>query len=78
MDARKASITTPVSLSRKVLSPITQFLNYPNPIVTTPKSTRKNTRSGRARVLTSAEAIAIVEQKNDKRIERKKENKRSC
>ena len=53
--------------TRKVLSPITQFLTYPSVSSCTPKSTKQSTKGSCARVLTSSEAIAIMEAKEKKK-----------
>ena len=62
-----AQSSSSLGSTRKVLSPITQFLIYPSVCSSTPKSTKQSTKGSCARVLTSSEAIAIMEAKEKKK-----------
>ena len=55
-----------LSTTRRVLTDITEFLNYPS-LTATPKSRAK--KSSGPRVLTSAEAIAVLEEKEKQKKE---------
>ena len=56
------------STTRKPLTNLTEFLNYPN-LTSTPKPSKKAKPSNGPRVLTSAEAIAMLEEKERKKRE---------
>ena len=61
-----ASLSTTPSCKRKALSPITQFLTYPG-VSSTPKPKQNSSAGHGARVLTSLEAIALMEAKEKKK-----------
>ncbi len=63
------SVSSTSSTPRKPLTVISQFLTYPNP-GSTPKTSRKSSKGGSGpRVLTSSQAIAMMEEKKKQKEE---------